>query len=129
MLAMLAMLAQVVSCCAYDKTKVNIPYMDGNIPHLFFFWADPFVHLLLLKSSMPQLMKMFSFSYSFAKRKSVFVNVATTTATKRQKVHHPLLTVGACCSCCCCCKERIIDTSKSSTQFSYSGPVALWPMS
>ena len=85
---MLAMSAQVVSCCVYDKTKVNIPYMDGNIPHLFLFWADPFVHLLLLKSSMPQLMKMFSFSYSFAKRKSVFVNVATTTAAKRQKVHH-----------------------------------------
>ena len=79
------MLAQVVSCCVYDKTKVNIPYMDGNIPHLFFFWADPFVHLLLLKSSMPQLMKMFSFSYSFAKRKSVFVNVATTTATTATK--------------------------------------------
>ena len=26
--------------------------MNGNIPYLFDFWDDPFVHLLLLKSSM-----------------------------------------------------------------------------
>ena len=26
--------------------------MHGNIPYLFDFWADPIVHLLLLKSSM-----------------------------------------------------------------------------
>ena len=27
-------------------------HMNGNIPYLFDFWDDPFVHLLLLKSSM-----------------------------------------------------------------------------
>ena len=29
--------------------------VHGNIRYLFDFWADPFVHLLLLKSSMAQL--------------------------------------------------------------------------
>ena len=28
---------------------------NGNMQYLFDFWADPFVHLLLLKSSMSSL--------------------------------------------------------------------------
>ena len=27
--------------------------MHGNIPYLFDFWANPYIHLFLLKSSMP----------------------------------------------------------------------------
>ena len=30
--------------------------MDGNIPYMFYCWADPGVHLLLLKSSMDYAM-------------------------------------------------------------------------
>ena len=32
--------------------KKGMQNMHGNITYLFDFWADPFVHLLLLKSSM-----------------------------------------------------------------------------
>ena len=34
-------------------------HMHGNVPYLFGFWADPFVHLLLLeKSSMHRLIEV-----------------------------------------------------------------------
>ena len=45
--------AQMVSCFAYDKPKrKNMLQMNGTIPFMFDYWADPVVHLLLLKSSM-----------------------------------------------------------------------------
>ena len=31
-------------------------HMDGNIPYMFYCWAEPGVHLLLLKSSMDYAM-------------------------------------------------------------------------
>ena len=31
-----------------------IQHMHGNIPYMFDCWADPVVHLLLLKSSMAE---------------------------------------------------------------------------
>ena len=37
--------------CLWQTQKI-MEHMRGNIPYLFDFWADPFVHLLLLKSSM-----------------------------------------------------------------------------
>ena len=52
---MKALSAQVVSCCVYDKLhvcKVMQHKCHGNIPYFFDFWADLFVHLVLLKSSM-----------------------------------------------------------------------------
>ena len=36
----------------YDQTKNILQHMDGNIPCTFYCWANPGVHLLLLKSSM-----------------------------------------------------------------------------
>ena len=29
-------------------------HIHGNIPYIFYFWTDPFVNLVLLKSSMLQ---------------------------------------------------------------------------
>ena len=37
---------QMVRCCVYENPK------NGIIPHMFDCWADPVVHLLLLKSCM-----------------------------------------------------------------------------
>ena len=51
---MRAVAAQVVSCCVYDSLQKNLQYMHGNIPYLFDFCTDPFVHLGLLQSSMIQ---------------------------------------------------------------------------
>ena len=47
-----SILVQVVSCCVYDKQKRIMQHKYGNIQNFFDFWANPFVHLLLLKSSM-----------------------------------------------------------------------------
>lgn len=39
--------------------KKIMHHMHGNVPYLFGFWADPFVHLLLLeKSSMHRLIEV-----------------------------------------------------------------------
>ena len=35
-------------------------HMHGNIPYKFYYWADPFVHLILLRSSIPR-QNVFSF--------------------------------------------------------------------
>ena len=43
------MLAQVVSCCVYNITKI---IQDDNIPYMFDYYVYPIVHLLLLNSSM-----------------------------------------------------------------------------
>ena len=51
---MKAVWAQVVSWCVYDKPKNYVAH-DGFIPYIFDCWADPVVHLLLLKSSMVKL--------------------------------------------------------------------------
>ena len=51
---MKAVWAQVVSWCVYDKPKNYVAH-DGFIPYIFDCWADPVVHLLLLKSSMVRL--------------------------------------------------------------------------
>ena len=48
--------AQVIICCVYDRPKKIMQHMDGNIPFMFYCWADPGVHLLLLKSSMDYAM-------------------------------------------------------------------------
>ena len=42
--------------CLWQPQKNRAAY--GNIPYLFDFWADPFVHLLLLKSSMVKVIVM-----------------------------------------------------------------------
>ena len=52
---MKAVLAQVVSCCVYDKSKQNKQYLDGTIPYMLDCWANPVAYLLLLKSSMPKI--------------------------------------------------------------------------
>ena len=49
---MKAVSAELVSCCVYDKTKKVMEHMYGIIPIMFDYWADPVVHLLLVKSSM-----------------------------------------------------------------------------
>ena len=49
---MKAVSAQVVSCCVCDKLKKIMQYMHGDIPYLFDFLADAFVHLRLLKNFM-----------------------------------------------------------------------------
>ena len=49
---MKAILAQMVSCCVYDKPHKSYQHMHGNILYMFYFWADPVVRLLLLKSYM-----------------------------------------------------------------------------
>ena len=40
------------NCCVYEKPEKIVQYMHGNISFMFDCWADPVVHLLLLKSSM-----------------------------------------------------------------------------
>ena len=45
--------AQVVSCCGLRTTKKSLQHTHSHIPHMFDHWADPVVHLLLLKSSLP----------------------------------------------------------------------------
>ena len=50
----MAVSAQVVSCCVNDKTQIICS--TCIVYYLFDFRADPFVHLLLLKSSMVYLM-------------------------------------------------------------------------
>ena len=44
--------AQAKNCYVYVKPEKLMQHMHGIIPLLFDFWADPVVHLLLLKSSM-----------------------------------------------------------------------------
>ena len=41
----------MASCCVKDKTKKYMQHMYGNIQSMFYCWANPVVHLLLLKSS------------------------------------------------------------------------------
>ena len=41
----------MVSCCVYDKSK-SMQHTHGLILYMLDYWADPVVHLLLLKSSM-----------------------------------------------------------------------------
>ena len=55
---MKAVSAQVVSCCVYDKSKQSKQKLHGTFTYLFGCWANPVVHLLLLKSSMATLTKM-----------------------------------------------------------------------
>ena len=43
--------AQAESCCVYVLPPKRMQHMQGIIPYLFDCWADPVVHLLLLKSS------------------------------------------------------------------------------
>ena len=50
---MKAVSAQVVRCCVHKKIEKKIMlHMHGIIPYMFDHWANPAVHLLLLKSSM-----------------------------------------------------------------------------
>ena len=49
---MKAVLAQVVSCCVFDKWKKIIQDMHDNVVYMFDCCADPVVHLLLLKRFM-----------------------------------------------------------------------------
>ena len=42
-------MAQLVSCCAYDKPRKIMQHIHGNMLDC---WDNPIVHLLLLKSSM-----------------------------------------------------------------------------
>ena len=44
--------AQAESCCVYVEPKKFMQHMHGIIPKLFYCWANPVAHLLLLKSSM-----------------------------------------------------------------------------
>ena len=44
--------AQMSNCCVYEKPEKIVQYMHGNISFMFDCWADPVVHLLLLKSFM-----------------------------------------------------------------------------
>ena len=48
---MKAVSAQAVSCCVYDNPQKIMQHLDGIISNMFDFWANPFVHLLVLKSS------------------------------------------------------------------------------
>ena len=50
-------LAQAESCCVYVKPEKIMQHMHGIIPKLFYCWADPVAHLLLLKSSMTELLR------------------------------------------------------------------------
>ena len=43
-----------VSCCVYHNPEKIMQHMHGNIPYLFDFWANPFVHLILLRSYMAE---------------------------------------------------------------------------
>ena len=52
---MKAVSAQVERCCVYVTPQKIMHYMHGIIPWLFDSWANPVVHLLLLKSSMGRL--------------------------------------------------------------------------
>ena len=54
---MKAVSAQVVSCCVYDKSKQNKPHLHGMIPYMFDNWAYPVVHLYLLNSFIPDLIR------------------------------------------------------------------------
>ena len=54
-----AVLAQVVSCCVYDKLKKIMQHMYGIIPCMLDYWAEPVVHLLLPQSSMVQPTKKY----------------------------------------------------------------------
>ena len=47
-----AVLAQVVSCSVYDKSKQNKQHLHDMTPYMFDCWADPVVNLLVLNSSM-----------------------------------------------------------------------------
>ena len=51
---MKAALAQAESCCVYVKPQNIMQNMHVIIPQLFHCWADPVVHLFLLKISITQ---------------------------------------------------------------------------
>ena len=55
---MKAVLAQAESCCVYVKPKKCMQNIHDIIPYVFYCWANPVVHRLLLKSSMLSLMKL-----------------------------------------------------------------------
>ena len=42
--------AQVVSCCVITNCPKIMQHMHGNLPYMSDYWADPVVHLLLLKN-------------------------------------------------------------------------------
>ena len=44
--------AQAESCCVYVKLEKCMQHIHGIISKLFDCWADPYAHLLILKSSM-----------------------------------------------------------------------------
>ena len=67
---MKAVTAQVVSCCVNVKPPKIIQYIYGHIPYHFDFWADPFVHLIILKISMGCLSLNTLFEEAILKRKS-----------------------------------------------------------
>ena len=46
---MKAVLAQVENCCVTDKPQKIMKHMHGIIQYMFDCWADPDVHLFLLK--------------------------------------------------------------------------------
>ena len=47
--------AQVISCCVYEIPTTLCKHMHGNFPYMFDYWADPVLHLLLLKRSKQSL--------------------------------------------------------------------------
>ena len=50
-------IGQAESCCVYLKPQKIMQPMHGIILQMFDCWADPVVHLLLLKSSMAPLIR------------------------------------------------------------------------
>ena len=70
---MKAVSAPVVSCCAFNKPIKKLQQLHGNISYMFNCWADPVVHLILLKRSMCQHqhnLQLFCLDYFFRFRPS-----------------------------------------------------------
>ena len=42
--------------------------MHGIIPYMFYYWADPVIHLLLLKGSIPKLFKILRSNQALASK-------------------------------------------------------------
>ena len=55
---MKAVSAQAESSCVYVKHQKIDQHICGIIPQLFDCWANPVVHLLLLKSSIAQWIRL-----------------------------------------------------------------------
>ena len=71
---MKAVLAQIESFCVLSNHKNVIKYTHGIIPHLFDCWADPVVHLLLLKSSMAIQLRIVTCRYRISKERCMIVH-------------------------------------------------------